>query len=166
MKRFNSNPTGARRHYNLEEYDGKPGVYILRTARGLYVGSSKNLRSRLRQWALLLPGHEFAAYPCTDYREAEQRMIDRIRARGHRVTNIVNAVRAKELPRPPSLKNTLYPKPRHRRVVTVDGITKPFGHWCRETGISIELALVRIKQGGWSEQAAVTTPKNGSRVRT
>lgn len=50
------------------------------------------------------------------------------------------------------------------RMVTIDGETKCFSEWCDHFGVvPIQLAQCRL-HNGWSEYAALTTPKGGRRA--
>ena len=151
----------TRRHYDLDPFDGVSGVYSLHFEHGVYVGSSRDLRSRIRSWYGLTDNQfTYKCFPTPDHRGTEDRLIRELRRRGVTLLNKVNAVGRPYQKRPRKSKPPKVLKGYHIwRYVTVDGVTKPMSVWCRETGISVELALVRIKQLGWTEQRAVTTRK-------
>lgn len=47
---------------------------------------------------------------------------------------------------------------RKKRIIEIDGVSKPYSQWCREAGISIETALARENRLKWPVEKAVTTP--------
>lgn len=152
----------VRTHRDIAHLCGVSGVYVIFQPEGLYVGSSKNLRARLTNWRAILGPFKFKAYKHDEPRKAEQRVLKELRARGYVLLNKNDAV--KQYVRHPKKKAAPKKKrgPKVRRFVTIDGVTKPMSVWCRETGISVECAGMRIKHLGWSEAAAVTTPKRGA----
>jgi len=159
-----------------------PGAYILSEGNKCYVGSSKNLRVRLRTHASRKFGEwEMRFFVDSAYRRREQKIIEDLLCEPSvQVVNRCNAIRAlKERHRRSSFRSVVlasgisygtaisrkrkgldpFVKPtRHLRMITIKGVTKPMSQWCRETGISIELALGRIKLG-WSVERAVTEKK-------
>ena len=73
-----------------------PGVYVLKLDAGLYVGSSKDLRKRLRYWQTklgALPAYGFIL--TQDYRYQEQRFIEKILKRKIPLANKRRAVQKK-----------------------------------------------------------------------
>jgi hypothetical protein len=183
MKIYRVLTTGAR---NFGHIPSGPGAYLLYQNNKCYVGSSKNLRSRLRSH-LRGPMAEWEMRFFLDarYRLREQKIIEALLAEEVELVN-VNAVcevlygvpyvkprnpesllsrcRVAGVPYGTAYARLLaggdpFVRPmKHLRMVTVRGKTKPMSQWCRETGISIELALARIKKG-WPEAEAVSRPK-------
>lgn len=149
----------SRIYPELRLWDRVAGVYVLQFDRGFYVGSSKNLRARIRDWyETATAPFKWKCFATDDFRRTEQKVLAQLRRRGVTVLNINNAVRQKmrnprRRARPKPLKG-----PHIRHWITIGGIRKPMSVWCRETGISVECALARIKFG-WTEERAVTTRK-------
>lgn len=56
--RLNPNKPGSRRHDNIKHLDGVSGLYIIWNAREVYVGSTRNLFSRLRSHSKRFAGWE------------------------------------------------------------------------------------------------------------
>lgn len=59
MKFLNPATPGSRRHDILSNYDRQAGVYAIWNKRKVYIGSTKNLRSRLRAHSKVFAGWEF-----------------------------------------------------------------------------------------------------------
>ncbi len=146
------------RFYDLDHLDSKPGVYVLTFPDGIYIGSSKNLRARIRCWLSTRKPLGYTFMITSEYREAEDRLIRKARARNLPILNRNAALRKyhrhpRTRRRKPPLKG-----PKIRRWITIDGVRRPMSEWCREAGISVECALMRIRYG-WAEREAVMTPK-------
>ena len=190
MKIYRVLTTGARDYGHIPSF---PGAYLLHKDNKCYVGSSKNLRSRLRSHASSrFADWEMRYFPDERYRLREQKIIEALLAENIELVNIRACCEVTyEVPyikprNPRSLlsrcrlaevsyatarsriKNGNDPfvaPTKHLRMVSVRGVDKPMSVWCRESGISIELALMRIRKG-WTEADAVTRKKQIQNHRT
>jgi len=77
--RLNSNPPGTRKHDDLKQFDRKAGVYLLLKGRQVYIGSTRDLRARLRSHASRYGGWEVIAEPMP-LRQARAKEGELIRA--------------------------------------------------------------------------------------
>ncbi len=157
MDTLNPNPAGCgtRHHKNLAHLRGVSGAYLLQIDNQLYVGSSKNLRTRLVEWSRKFPGAKYQAIPAGNYRELEQRLLNKAKHKLISVKNINNVIAA------PYQKKTKQKKIKPRgpgrkpeRKITVSGVTRTLGEWCRLSGIEKGLFYARLHVG-WTEQEAI-----------
>ena len=89
MKRLNPAIPGSRQHDSLKNLDNQSGVYALWNRKKVYVGSTKNLRSRLRAHSKIFAGWEFE-YQMADIdtaRYKEKIWIKKFAAAGFEVLN-------------------------------------------------------------------------------
>jgi hypothetical protein len=157
-------PKPGARHRILKPLRHISGAYLLQKNRACYVGSSRDLQARLRAHIPRFGGWKVRVFPDTAPILREQKIIEALLGEG---IKLLNAVSARRRPRYRDAKPP--PKPRYvkkgynYRMVLVQGVAKPMSVWCRETGISVELALARIRIG-WPEEQAVSKPRKSKRT--
>lgn len=90
MNYLNSNKAGSRRHDDLKSLEGVSGVYVIYRKPESYIGSTHNLRSRLRSHVRRFPGwgYVYQRLPIEQARQREKELIAKFRAKGFRILNI------------------------------------------------------------------------------
>lgn len=88
--RLNPNNSGSRRHDNLNQFKGKSGVYLIWKNRQVYIGSTRDLRSRLRAHTSRFQGWEFAVQelPIKQARLREEELIRKFSSKKFQLLNV------------------------------------------------------------------------------
>ncbi len=91
MKTLNPNKNGSKRHDDLAHLDGESGVYVLYKRPNSYIGSTKDLRSRLRGHTKRFPGwySVYQRMPIGKARERERELIQKFIESGFNILNQV-----------------------------------------------------------------------------
>lgn len=89
MNHLNSNKPGSRRHDGLKSLEGVSGVYVIYKKPESYIGSTKNLRSRLRSHVRRFPGwgYVYQRMPIEQARQREKELIAKFRKAGFQILN-------------------------------------------------------------------------------
>lgn len=86
---LNPNKSGSRRHDGLVHLHRVSGVYIIWKNKQVYIGSTRDLRTRLRYHSRRFAGWEYAylRYPIAEARNEEARLIRKYIEKGFRFLN-------------------------------------------------------------------------------
>ncbi len=87
--RLNHNKAGSRLHTELATLDSRAGVYAIYKDLQVYIGSTKDLRSRLRAHTRRFCGWEFIyrEFDITEARRRESIWIQRFKEKGFEIIN-------------------------------------------------------------------------------
>lgn len=89
MNKLNPQPSGSRRHDELESLGGQSGVYVIWKKLYAYIGSTSDLRARLRKHSVKFAGWEYVyqRLPIAQARQREGELIRKFAAKGFRILN-------------------------------------------------------------------------------
>lgn len=106
--RLNPNIPGSRKHDGLKHLEGVSGLYVIWKAKQVYVGSTRNLRSRLRSHSKRFAGWEVTIQELdiTAARYKEAIYIRKLVARGDIV--VLNTYLLPSAGRHPSVSRACY----------------------------------------------------------